>query len=30
MKIVVNKCFGGFGLSEQCIKRILELKEFWN
>lgn len=25
MKIVVNKCFGGFGLSNKAIKRYLEL-----
>lgn len=26
MKIVVNKCFGGFGLSNKATKRYLELK----
>jgi len=25
MKIVVNKCFGGFGLSSKAVKRYLEL-----
>lgn len=27
MKIAINKCFGGFSLSNQAIKRYLELKE---
>ena len=26
MKIVINKCFGGFGLSPKAIKRIAELE----
>jgi hypothetical protein len=26
MKIVINKCFGGFGLSEEAVKRYAELK----
>ena len=26
MKIVINSCFGGFGLSNKAIKRYLELK----
>lgn len=26
MKVVINKCFGGFGLSPKAIKRYLELK----
>jgi hypothetical protein len=26
MKIVLNKCFGGFGLSPQAIKRIADLQ----
>lgn len=25
MKIVVNKCFGGFGLSKEAIERLSEL-----
>ena len=25
MKVVINKCFGGFGLSTKAIKRYLEL-----
>ena len=25
-KIVINKCFGGFGLSDQAFERYLELK----
>ena len=31
MKIVINSCFGGFGLSNKGIKRYLELqgKECW-
>lgn len=27
MKIVINKCFGGFGLSHDAIVRYCELKE---
>jgi len=27
MKIVVNKCFGGFALSDKAIRRILQIKE---
>lgn len=27
MKIVLNKCFGGFGLSDKAIKRLRELEE---
>jgi len=26
MEIVINTCFGGFGLSTKAIKRYLELK----
>ena len=26
MKIVINKCYGGFGVSEECEKRIAELQ----
>jgi len=26
MKIVINKCFGGFGLSPKAVKRYAELK----
>ena len=26
MKVVVNRCFGGFGLSAEAIRRYLELK----
>lgn len=26
MKIVINKCFGGFGLSQEAILRYTELK----
>lgn len=25
MKIVINRCFGGFGLSRSAVKRIAEL-----
>jgi hypothetical protein len=25
MKVAINKCFGGFGLSEQAIERLIEL-----
>lgn len=27
MKIVLNKCFGGFGLSDKGVKRFRELEE---
>jgi len=27
MKIVLNKCFGGFGLSDKAVKRFRELEE---
>jgi len=26
MKVVINRCFGGFGLSEKAIRRYLEIK----
>lgn len=26
MKVVINSCFGGFGLSRQAVERYLELK----
>lgn len=26
MKVVINECFGGFGLSDDAIARVLELK----
>lgn len=26
MKVVINKCFGGFSLSPKCLKRWMELK----
>jgi len=29
MKVVINKCYGGFGLSEKAVERYFELKQ-WN
>lgn len=30
MKIVINKCFGGFTLSEAACEEIRKKKDFWN
>lgn len=27
MKIVINRCYGGFGLSEEAVKRYFEIKD---
>lgn len=27
MKVVINRCFGGFGLSNEAMERVLDLKQ---